>query len=294
MRQLARFIMRGRIQAIGIAGLFGVVSIFVIPMGYVSGAALGLVALRKGDVEALLVLAGAGILVLLAEAVTPARPGLDFPLVVAIWLPVLVCSAVLRSSRSQGMVLLTVGIFAALFVLGMHLMTDDVVAWWKQWLEAAVSGVKGATLKGFEEDGTLRLMNGLVAVLYGASLMITMILARWWQAILYNPGGFREEFHALRLPRMLLPAVVAALLLAGLGSKGLLSDLFMVCIMVYFFQGLAIMHALTAKRRFGWGGLAPIYAALFFFPQYVLMGLAILGALDGIVDFRARPKGKTQ
>jgi len=286
--------MRGRIQAIGIAGLFGVVSIFVIPMGYVSGAALGLVALRKGDVEALLVLAGAGILVLLAEAVTPARPGLDFPLVVAIWLPVLVCSAVLRSSRSQGMVLLTVGIFAALFVLGMHLMTDDVVAWWKQWLEAAVSGVKGATLKGFEEDGTLRLMNGLVAVLYGASLMITMILARWWQAILYNPGGFREEFHAMRLPRMLLPAVVAALLLAGLGSKGLLSDLFMVCIMVYFFQGLAIMHALTAKRRFGWGGLAPIYAALFFFPQYVLMGLAILGALDGIVDFRARPKGKTQ
>ena len=294
MRQLARFIMRGRIQAIGIAGLFGVVSIFVIPMGYVSGAALGLVAMRRGDAEALLVLAGAGVLVLLAEAVTPARPGLDFPLVVAIWLPVLVCSAVLRSSRSQGLVLLVIGIFAALFVLGMHLMTDDVVAWWKQWLETAMSGVKGATLKGFEEDGTLRLMNGLVAILYAASLMITMIIARWWQAILYNPGGFREEFHALRLPRMLLPAVVAILLLAGLVSKGLLSDLFMVCVMIYFFQGLAIMHALTAMRRFGWGGLAPIYAALLFFPQYVLVGLAILGALDGIVDFRTRSKGKTQ
>jgi|GEM_PF-4951022 len=54
------------------------------------------------------------------------------------------------------------------------------------------------------------------------------------------------------------------------------------------------MHALTAMRRFGWGGLAPIYAALLFFPQYVLVGLAILGALDGIVDFRTRSKGKTQ
>lgn len=294
MRQLARFIMRGRIQAIGIAGLFGVVSIFVIPMGYVSGAALGLVALRKGDMEAVFVLAGAGILALLAEVVTPARPGLDFPLVVAIWLPVMVCSAVLRASRSQGMVLLTIGIFAALFVLGMHLIMGDVVAWWKQWLETVVSGVEGAALKGFEEDGTLRLMNGLVAVLYGFSLMITMILARWWQAILYNPGGFREEFHALRLPRMLLPAVVAVLLLAGLVSKDLLSDLFMVCVMVYFFQGLAVMHAMTATRRFGWGGLAPIYAALFLFPQYVLVGLAILGALDGIVDFRTRSKGITK
>ena len=294
MRQLARFIMRGRIQAIGIAGLFGVVSIFVIPMGYVSGAALGLVALRKGDMEALFVLAGAGIIVLLAEAVTPAHPGLDFPLVVAIWLPVMVCSAILRSSRSLGLVLLTIGIFAALFVLGMHLITDDVAAWWKHWLETAVSGVKGATLKGFEEDGTLRLMNGLVAVLYGSSLMITMILARWWQSILYNPGGFRKEFHALRLPRMMLPAVVAGLLLAGLVSKDLLPDLFMVCVMIYFFQGLAIMHALTAMRRYGWGGLAPIYAAIFFFPQYVLIGLALLGALDGIVDFRTRSQGKAK
>ncbi len=294
MRQLAQFIMRGRIQAIGITGLFGVVSIFVIPMGYVSGAALGLVAMRKGDVEALLVLAGAGVLVLLAEAVTPARPGLNFPLVVAIWLPVMVCSAVLRSSRSQGLVLLTIGIFAALFVLGMHLITDDVAAWWKHWLETAVSGIKGATLQGFEEDGILRLMNGLVAILYGSSLMITMILARWWQAILYNPGGFREEFHALRLPRMMLPTVVAGLLLAGLVSKDLLPDLFMVCVMIYFFQGLAIMHALTAMRRYGWGGLAPIYAALFFFPQYVLMGLALLGALDGIIDFRTRSQGKAK
>lgn len=294
MRALARFIMRGRIQAIGIAGLFGVISLFVIPMGYVSGAALALVALRKGDREALLVLAAAGVIVLLAETMTPARPGLNFPLVAAIWLPVMVCSAVLRRTRSQGMVLLAAGVFAILFVVGMHLITGDAVAWWKNWLEMALSGVEGARLKGFEQDDTLKLMNGLVAVVYCVSLMFTMLIARWWQAILYNPGGFREEFHALRLPRMVLPAVVVILVLAGAASKALLSDLFMVCIVMYFFQGLAIMHALVATQRFGWGGLIPVYAALVFVTQYVLMGLALLGALDNLVDFRKRSSGKAK
>ncbi|MEZ5581549.1 MAG: hypothetical protein R3F37_01040 [Candidatus Competibacteraceae bacterium] len=32
-----------------------------------------------------------------------------------------------------------------------------------------------------------------------ASLLCGLLLGRWWQALLFNPGGFSREFHELRL-----------------------------------------------------------------------------------------------
>jgi hypothetical protein len=58
--------------------------------------------------------------------------------------------------------------------------------------------------------------------------------------------------------------------------------------MMYFFQGLAVLHGIVAKRNLGAMWVLPPYLALPFAPQYVLMGLAVLGAIDGLVDFRAR------
>ena len=41
-----------------------------------------------------------------------------------------------------------------------------------------------------------------------AGLMLTLVLARWWHAVLDNPGGFGREFRALRVGRT--PLVVSA------------------------------------------------------------------------------------
>ena len=31
-----------------------------------------------------------------------------------------------------------------------------------------------------------------------------VVIARWWQSIIFNPGGFKEEFQSIRLNRKLL------------------------------------------------------------------------------------------
>mgnify|MGYP007113695048 CR=1 FL=1 len=42
-------------------------------------------------------------------------------------------------------------------------------------------------------------MTGVLAAGMFLQLVFGLLLGRWWQALLYNPGGFRSEFHQLRL-----------------------------------------------------------------------------------------------
>ena len=288
MRGLAEFIMRGRLQATIIISLFGIVSLIIMPMSYVSGAALGLVALRHGIRATIFPLVAASIVVIAGWFAMPAHPAIAFPLIFPLWLPVLICAISLRRTPSQGHVLLIVSAFSALFVIAMHLMVGDVVSWWSEWITKASSQMENISAEGFKKDDTLNIINGLIAIVYGISLMVTVILARWWQSLLYNPGGFQPEFYDLRMPRITLPGVIMLLLLAGSIDQILFFDLFMVAMMMFFFQGLAVIHALISGQRFGRAGLVPLYGGLLFAPQYLIAGLALLGALDLLIDFRRR------
>jgi hypothetical protein len=122
--------------------------------------------------------------------------------------------------------------------------------------------------------------------------MLALLFGRWLQSLAYNPGGFGPEFRALRLPRLVLPVAVALVWGAGLWSPVLVADLFMAAILVYFFVGLAVIHGVIAVRGLSWGWAAPVYLALVYLPQFVLAGLALLGAVDTFVNFRAQ-KGAT-
>ncbi|BBA32557.1 uncharacterized protein sS8_0592 [Methylocaldum marinum] len=290
MSDFAAFIMRGRMHAILVAGLFGIFSLKVLPFGLLSAAVLGLVALRRGWPEGVVVAVGAAVLVWAGWFMMELRPGLKFPLVFALWLPLLFAAEALRRTESQGLALIIVGLAAAAFVVVMHLVTGDVVAFWQAWLMRTVAAVPGATVQGFEREGTLRLMNGLVAGFYGMGLMLSLLCARWLQSLLYNPGGFGPEFRRLRLPRLALPVVVGALWAAGAVNVIMVADLLIVGMMMYFFVGLAVIHGLVAMRGMHWGWLAPPYLALIFAFVYAVVGLALIGATDALIDFRARAR----
>jgi hypothetical protein len=290
MREFAVFIMRSLWLAGLVAGAFGILALKIPPFAILSAAVLGLVALRNGWLSGLIAALGAGVLVVAGWYLLGSRPGLEFPLVFALWPPLLVAAETLRRTESQGLALLVVGLTVAGYVLAMHVLVGDVVAFWHGWLKRAVAAVPGATVRGFEENDTLRLMNGFLGVLYGLSLMLGLLFGRWLQSLAYNPGGFGPEFRRLRLPRLVLPAAVAVIWGAGFWNQVLVADLFMAGILMYFFVGLAVIHGVIAVRGLAWGWALPVYVALIYLPQFVLAGLALLGALDTFVNFRAQQK----
>jgi hypothetical protein len=290
VRGLAKFILAGRFNAIFVTGFFGAMSIYWLPLSIFSGAAAALVALRKGFAQVSYVLGISAILILLSLMLSPAKPGFPFPVVFALWVPVLAGAWWLRATAAQSNALLAVGTVCALFVIGMYLAVGDVVAWWNEWITAAMPGVREPGTAEFGPIDDIRLANGFVAMLLGFGAMFTILFARWMQGALFNPGGFAVEFAAIKIPRAVLVGVLVVIMASSAFNTQMMTDLFMVAIMIYFFQGLSVVHGVVIRRRLNRNWLVAPYLALFFLPQILIPGLAILGVADAFIDFRSRRK----
>lgn len=288
MRGFAKFILASRFNAIFITGFFGAMSLYFLPLSVFSGAALGLVALRKGLGQAFYILGVAAALILASWALIPTRPGFPFPVVYALWAPVLCAAFWLRTTVSQTKALLAIGAVCGAFVIGMYLSVGDVVAWWNEWILTAMPEVRDPGTAEFGAGENIRLANGYVAMLLGLASMFAIVFARWMQSMLFNPGGFATEFAAIRIPRSVLVGFLLMLMVSSSVNNQMMMDLFMVAMMMYFFHGLSVVHGIVLRRRFNRNWLVIPYIGLFFLPQILIPGLAILGVADTFVDFRSR------
>ena len=127
---------------------------------------------------------------------------------------------------------------------------------------------------------------GLLGLLNTIGCLLCLLLARWWQAMLYNPGGFRAEFHALRFPPQVSSLLVALLLLVSMANHEFRpwAALFAIPLCV---AGLGLVHARAAFRGQGSGYLTLFYLLWIFLDpvKLIVLGLAIL---DSWFDFRSR------
>jgi hypothetical protein len=133
-----------------------------------------------------------------------------------------------------------------------------------------------------------------IAGMLGAGTALTsvmcLLLARYWQAALYNPGGFGQEFKALYYPVTVSMALaLAAIALASLGVQ--YRTWAMICLLPLTFAGLALVHARAESRGQGRGWLTGFYVAWLFFDPVKL--LVVFSAIaDSWFNFRQRWAGK--
>ncbi len=280
MKALAEFAMRGRFQALLIT-VIGAGSLLFSP---ISAAVLALVTLRKG--------AGAGAW-LLFWGLLPAGA-----LVVwygdasslALLLGVMILALVLRTTVSLSLAVLAgagVGLLTgALLLLFSGAMLDQLVAAFDSFLasmEQQLSEAEGGADVTLPRPSVLQVA-GLMGTGSGALALASLMLARYWQAALYNPGGFGEEFRALSLP----PAVASALALGALaiGTAGLeYRGWAMSLLLPLTFCGLALGHSRAHWAGWSGGWLAAFYAAWVLLDPLKLL-LVLLAVADSFKGFR--------
>ena len=133
----------------------------------------------------------------------------------------------------------------------------------------------------------------ILAICIAGSATVSLLLARSWQAKLFNPGGFQQEYHGLNFGRgaaiLLLVAGLAAMLTQSLLMTGVLAML----IAVFLLQGVAIAHNLVKLRSMGMGWLVGMYTLCFLLPQTSVL-LSGVGVVDPWVDFRKRFGGRAE
>ena len=134
---------------------------------------------------------------------------------------------------------------------------------------------------------TRPLVLGLVALMLSISAIASLLLSRWWQAMLYNPGGFGEEFHNLRLDIRVagLSLLAFTLLLYLPGDFRFWAELMALPLLI---SGLSLVHFGVKALSQGRQWLVFMYVGLVVSGP-VIGGLLVgLGIADSILNLRLR------
>ncbi|MEM1111660.1 MAG: hypothetical protein AAGI11_07115 [Pseudomonadota bacterium] len=281
MKGLAEFVMRGRLHALATVVL-GAGSMLLC---WISAAVLALVALRKGVQEAAWILLWA----LLPAGAVMFVYGDSSPL--ALLVGSMVLALVLRGTVSLAITVLASAGVALVSGLLMVVFAGDFLAQLAAGLSEFIAGLEaqlaatGGEAVAMGQPSAVWLA-GMLGAGNGMLAMLCVLLARYWQAALYNPGGFGEEFRALRYPpSMSMGLVLGSIAVAALGTQyGTWAVVFMVPLS---FAGLALVHARAASRGWGTTGMSVFYLAWVVVDPVKLI-VVFAAIADSWFDFRQR------
>jgi len=278
MRALAKFIMAGRLKAalVALLGNF-------LPL--VSPAAVGLVVLRQGLTEGCLVLLWA----ILPLAILVSSENMNGAMVWASIFSVLVVLIGASALKQTG-----AWTSALKVMLGVSVISGLAM---KLLLAAEVSAMRDALnemLRQLQQQNNALVFEpsdlfvaGLLAWVIALTAVAALLLARWWQSLLYNPGGFSTEFHALRFDRL-----SASLLFAALMGCYLLGQEYVtwgnLLGLPLLLSGIALVHHAVAYAQLGTRWIVVFYMGLVLLLGPLSSVLIGLGFLDSVMDFRSR------
>ncbi len=300
MKALASFILRGQSQAMLVVVGFAVLSLALPPLSILSGAAVALVSLRHGMQAGVVLMAGATLVVGVLAAFSLGNPAPALMFLTALWLPLWMLGSLLRASRSLSLALMLAGGLGLLGVLVVYLLLDDVAGWWYGILLQIFNPVMGEAGLADQDvilatlESVSRVMTGMMAAGMVLNAIICLFLARGWQAQLFNPGGFREEFQQLRMGRSLSGITVLLVLLYVLqmgAISSMAADMLIVLLSLYMLQGLALAHAVVAMKQLHIAWLIGLYVVAFVVLPQLMLAVAAVGLLDTWVDLRRRVAG---
>lgn len=298
MKTLAAWIMRGPTQAAALAASALLVGLVLPPFVWLSAAIIALVVLCAGTagavravVPALLVAVGGGWL-------ATGSPQTMALVALASWLPVLLVAGTLRATIRLDLALLAAVGLGWSIVLGIHAVVADAGAMWQELLTGVMSPAQMAEDLDVDAERMRELveqvaplMTGFVATSTVVSSITATFLARWWQAGLYNPGGFREEFHGLRLGQTAAMVTAGIMALAAFTESALIFSLALVACSVYVIQGIAVIHGVVSARQMLWGWLGGMYVLTVVLFLQMALALIVVGIIDAWADLRRRGAG---
>lgn len=279
---LASFIMRGRVHASAVAALGN-----ALPL--ITPATIGLVALRKGFSEGGLICLWGLLPVFLTYLYSDSNQ--FFVLLTACnFLNVLLVCGILRYRGDWEMTLVSLVIISVILMGSLLLI-------FQQDFEVLVQRL----IEVFEEASrqtnieSLKIEKSSIAVFTTWTIVLNTFLgvtiARWWQSIIFNPGGFKKEFQGIRLNRKLL-ILISSILILSSAIFNQYSNWAYLSIFPLVIGGLSLFHWLVNEKNLGKVPIIFTYVFMVLFTPFVILILALLGTVDSFYNVRQKLRAK--
>jgi hypothetical protein len=303
MRFLAAYLMQGRVQAVVVTSVCALLSLLFPPISMVSSASVALVTLRRGATE--------GGYVLVYSAIVCALAGIflvgsyQFPLIygLVLWTPIWLLSVVLREYRHLFFAIELAVVIASLALIGCYFFQPDLANVWKTLLNGVLEPLliqsnPNADLQVIRHSLSLFyrfVMTGLIAQVYVVVLVAGLFLGRWWQAELYNQGGFKKEYLSIKGQPNLAMAT-GVVLLSGLLSDGAVGQacwaISLLLFTLYALIGTVVLHCVFMTFKAARWVVPFLYMTMLIVP-YAMIPVAILGLTETWLNLRNKIPNQT-
>lgn len=280
MHELVKIAMRGPFQAIALASITMLIPL----MFWFSAAVVALVTLRKGFQQGAVVFFWTA-LPAMVWLWSLQDPG---PLIVLVM--AFLMASILRVTISWQTTLVAGALVGIILGWAAPFLMPDVI----QMLNELTDQFFRELAKQSEQEYTDELrvgfeslmVAGFVSSFYGVAIG-SLCLARSWQAKLFNPGGWQEEFFQIRIqPKLLIAALMLLVVAPALGMNA--SVVMLTVAVALIFAGIALVHGLIARKNMTKQWLVGFYLSVVLLFPTVLVLVVIAAALDSLIDFRSR------
>ena len=288
MNFLATYIMRGRIQAMIVATSLALLSLMMPPVSVLSSATVALVTLRLGAKEGLTLLGCSSLATAILGFLVIGSFQFALMYVMVLWLPVWLIAIVLRESRSLFLTIEIAVWVGVIGVIGFYLYDADPATLWKSILTQMIPVEAPVVDLQQKIDMLVHYMTGIIAAGSVCGLLFGLFLGRWWQANLYNPGGFKQEFLFLQCKGRLS---VGAFALVGIAvaTSGVISEIVwnttILLFVLFAVTGTAVLHTVFSKMKLERFIVPMLYITLFLIPHAILL-VALVGLSDPWLNLR--------
>lgn len=274
MLGLARFAMKSPVRAGILAAIFAAV-----PMLYIFSAALvALTTLRYGLSQGTRLLVAA----MIGGVVSWQMSGIPLSLLL---LPlVALLAAILRSTQRWSVTLVLGSVVAMLVAIVLQSVALPQLQSAVDFVQRALMGDTSDQAVAQVFDALKQTVGYLVMTTQLIEALLLLMLGRYWQAGLDNPGGLRAELHNLKFSKQEIMALVALIVVSWLFVPAAI----MLFSIPLVFAGMALIHGGIAKANLGGQWLAMFYVALLLLNQIIIPLLVFAAVVDAIVDFRSK------
>ena len=288
MNFLATYIMRGRVQAMIVASSLALVSLMMPPVSVLSSATVALVTLRLGAFEGLIILGCSTLAASILGFFATGNFQFAFLYVLVLWLPVWLISIILREGRHLSLAVEIATLLGVLGVIVFYLFSSEPAGMWSAVLAQMIPADAPVAEIQDKIEILVHYMTGIVAAGSVLGLLFGLFLGRWWQANLFNPGGFKQEYLLMSTKTWLSIASVAivgvALVTSGEVSE-IAWNIIILLFILYTVTGTSILHTYFAKMKLGRFMVPMLYITLFLIPHLMLL-VALVGVSDPWLDLR--------